>query len=339
MNFIIINKRKMNSSRLSTRFSKRSKNDKRSNSLVFLIIAILAGLNIYILWRVQRNIHIYRDNLTIPEITELALLVLMTVTLVAIVAFYFKLAIKERNLALAETQRAQETQDELLSLASHQLRTPATTVKQYIGMMMEGYSGKIMPQQQKMLKKAYNSNERQLETINQILCITRADSGRLELQKSYFNLNQLIEEIITELSDTIKEKQQKVTFKPNFVNLPVYADQTCIRMIVENLLTNASKYTHPEGTICIKTNKKDNRVILSVTDNGVGIKSEDKGKLFKKFSRIDNELSITSGGSGIGLYLDKILVEMHDGKITVDSKPKKGTTFNVLLPVQASRAR
>lgn len=321
----------------TTKSSKQSARGKRSNSLVYFVITIFALLNIYTLWQVQRNMHIYQNHFTIPEITELILLMLTTIVLILIVTFYFRLAIKERNLASAETLRAQESQDELLSLASHQLRTPATTVKQYIGMMLQGYSGKISPEQLKMLKKAYSSNERQLETINQILFITKADAGRLELQKSYFNLNQLIEETISELSNIFKERNQTITFKPNYVNLPVYADQTCLRMIVENLLTNASKYTHPEGIICIKTNRKEDKVILSVADNGVGIKNEDKSKIFKKFSRIDNELSIKSGGTGIGLYLDKILVEMHNGHITIDSKPKKGTTFNVFLPVQTSR--
>lgn len=238
-----------------------------------------------------------------------------------------------------ERFQTQTTKDELLSLASHQLRTPATAVKQYLGMILQGYAGKISDEQLKIIENAYKSNERQLETINQILYVAKADAGRLQLQKSYFNLNQLIEDVLSDISDTLKERRQKAEFKPKYVNMTVYADKQCIRMVVENLLTNASKYTHHGGKIVVSTTKKSNIAILSVTDNGVGIDFEDRSKLFKKFSRIDNELSIQAGGSGIGLYLDKLLVEMHSGHIRVVSQPKKGASFIVHLPVIASGAR
>jgi signal transduction histidine kinase len=110
-------------------------------------------------------------------------------------------------------------------------------------------------------------------------------------------------------------------------------------MVIENLLTNASKYTHTGGKIVIKTDRRDDMIILSVTDNGVGIKLEDRDKLFKKFSRIDNELSIKAGGSGVGLYLDKLLVELHGGHIKVASQPQEGTTFAVYLPVKHAKVR
>jgi signal transduction histidine kinase len=303
----------------------------KDNWKIFALILLMAVVSI--IWYIEKQNY---DNFSDQTINYLIFLISLGLMLVMIISILVQ---SLRNEKIISFQRFsdQNSKDELLSLASHQLRTPATAVKQYLGMLLEGYAGKLTKEQFEHIKKAYSSNERQLETINQILYVTKADAGRLQLQKSHFNLNQLVDEVLSELNNRYKEKDQKLVFKPKYVNITLYADKHCIRMVVENLLTNASKYTHRGGKVVIKTDKKPKIAILTVEDNGVGIGFEDRTKLFKKFSRIDNELSIEAGGSGIGLYLDKLLVEMHGGRISVVSEPNKGTLFSVHLPMRSKK--
>jgi len=310
-----------------------------TNAKIFvLVFGLLIAVIILLVWRVQHHILATNNNLGLSgaEKIEFILLAVLAVGFTIGSVLYLISVLNTQKLLNLERLSAQNSKDELLSLASHQLRTPTTAVKQYLGMIIEGYIGTLSKEQLRIIKRAYTSNERQIETIDQILYITKANAGRLELQKSYFNLNQIIEESISDLNSVIRERHQKVTFKPAYVNLPIYADRHCVRLVVENLLSNASKYSYSGGRITICTNRKDNTAILSVTDTGVGISSDDKNKLFKKFSRLDNELSVQAGGSGLGLYLGKTLVEMHGGRIRVASEMKKGSTFTVQLPSSPS---
>lgn len=256
---------------------------------------------------------------------------------IAITIFvYLLITSKALLIVKKEEGEAQRAKDELLSLASHQLRTPATAVKQYIGMLLEGYLGRLSPVQEDAVRKAYLSNDRQLETINQILYVSKADAGQLKLQKSTFNINKLIETAISDLKEVTDKRRHKVIFNKTVDPLLVYADANCIRMIIENLINNASKYTYKRGRIVITSGLKKDKLFFQVADNGVGIRVKDFSKLFKKFSRIDNELSIEAGGSGIGLYLDKLLVELHGGYLEVESELKKGSVFKVYLPKQTN---
>lgn len=242
---------------------------------------------------------------------------------------------RARAIVYAKRDEAQQAKDDLLSLASHQLRTPATAVKQYLGMMLEGYTGKLSKRQLPALQKAYVSNERQLETINQILYVAKADAGRLSIHPHYFDLNLLIDEIADDVTDSLETKQQTLQIEPSRKKIKLFADEACIRMVVENLISNASKYSHANTTISVKTGKTDQKAWIRVSDQGVGIDKADFDKLFKKFSRIDNDLALHVDGSGIGLYIDKVLIELHGGTIEVSSELGKGSVFTIYLPLKA----
>lgn len=255
----------------------------------------------------------------------------------AIAGFLFLIMLtRARAIVYSKQYETQQAKDDLLSLASHQLRTPATAVKQYLGMILEGYTGKVDKKQLPALQKAYASNERQLETINQILYVAKADAGRLSIHKSAFDINALVNDIALDLSDTLEANQQSVVIERMRKKQKVYADEASIRMVVENLISNASKYSREGGRITVKTGTNNNEVFVSVTDKGVGIAPEDFNKLFQKFSRIDNDLSLQVGGSGIGLYIDKVLIELHSGRIEVDSRPNVGSTFTIYLPKKSA---
>lgn len=252
---------------------------------------------------------------------------------VAIAGFLFLVMLtRARAIVYSEQNEAQQAKDDLLSLASHQLRTPATAVKQYLGMMLEGYTGKISKKQLPALQKAYSSNERQLDTINQILYVAKADAGRLSINPNNFDINYLVDDIGLEVSDSLEERGQSIKIERPSRKHKVYADEASIRMVIENLVSNASKYSTSGAEITIKTGTRGVETFVSITDQGVGIDEKDFDKLFKKFSRIDNDLSLQVGGSGIGLYIDKVLIELHGGHIDAKSKLGEGSTFTIFLP-------
>lgn len=238
-----------------------------------------------------------------------------------------------------ESQRLQQlieinrSKDEFIALASHQLRTPATAVKQYVGMILEGFAGDVTPEQRKFLVSAYDSNERQIQVVNDILRVAKLDLKKIVLKKEKVDIGKLMESILSDLDSQFAARGQDVQYRQAAHPLVLSVDSEYIRMALSNIVDNASKYT-PEGkqiTINIVSRPDMARVVVS--DQGVGIATEDLPKLFKKFSRIDNVLSVKVGGTGLGLYWSKEIIELHGGKVTVASKIGEGTTFTVGLPL------
>lgn len=223
--------------------------------------------------------------------------------------------------------------DEFVSLASHQLRTPATKVKMMLGMLLEGYHGKMSEPQKQVLQGAYDSNDGQIQVVNDLLHVATIDSAQMNLNLKPTDISALVKEVTAELKPVIEATNQ--TLKVQLPARPVeaWADPPRLRMVMENLLTNAHKYTPPKGKIWVRLQKRPKSFVLSVRDNGVGIAQKDQDKLFKKFSRIHNTLSAEGGGTGLGLYLSHKLVSLHRGTLNVSSKPGKGSTFSVEVPL------
>lgn len=223
--------------------------------------------------------------------------------------------------------------DEFISLASHQLRTPATGVKQYIGMVIDGFAGEISPTVRTLLQKAASSNERQLSVINDLLRVAQVDAGKVTVHTAPVNATQLIDDVLHEQSSKFTDRDQTVTFIKPKQSLRIAADATKIRMVIENLVDNASKYT-PEGKrITVRMARAGKMAKISVIDEGVGIPKEDVDKVFEKFLRLENPMSTAVGGTGIGLYWVKRVVELHGGDISVTSTLNKGSTFTITLPL------
>lgn len=257
-----------------------------------------------------------------------------TSMLIALVVFLL-LRSRAQELAVQKEQAVELAKDELLSLASHQLRTPATGVKQYVGMVLQGFAGKVPRAQKTLLEKAYASNDRQLNIINEILHLAKIDSGRIVLARQATDLNALVEDIVNEQQPDIKAAGHTLELhlpkRPMILNI----DGHTLRMAIENLLSNAIKYTPGGGTIVVRLQREEGLAHLSIQDNGIGIAPGDIDKLFKQFSRLPSELSLRVGGTGIGLYLARHLVELHGGRIAVDSAPGSGSVFTILLPLQS----
>lgn len=232
-----------------------------------------------------------------------------------------------------ELETIGHSKDEFVALASHQLRTPATAVKQYLGMVLQGYAGDITDMQADMLEKAFESNERQIQIINQILNAARVDTGRLVMVPITLDLRAMVRGVWSDMRSVFEQRQQHHSINLPRVPVMVSADQTYLRMAIENLLHNACLYTPSGGTITAKLSRAGGYCQLSIADTGVGIRKADFGKLFAKFSRIHNPLSVQAGGSGIGLYLASEIVRLHSGKISVESKIHQGSTFAISLPL------
>lgn len=246
---------------------------------------------------------------------------------------------RERKYARQKQQEVQTAKDDLLSLASHQLRTPATVVKQYVGMLLQGYGGQLSSQQVDMLSNAYESNERQLEIINQLLYVARLDAGRITLHKEKVDITRLMRAVAKDQTEAIKLRRHKVQFGIPRRSLMASVDPHYVRMVLENLLTNAIKYTPEGGVITLGLSRQGDMIEISVTDNGVGISPEVQANVFDKFTRIENELSTDVNGSGVGLYLTEQIVRLHEGTIEVESTPGKGSTFIVRLPRSAKQRK
>lgn len=237
---------------------------------------------------------------------------------------------QQRVEQLIELNRAKE---DFISIASHQLRTPATGVKQYLGMVVEGFVGEVPAPQLELLQQAYRSNERQLRIISDLLKVAQVDSGKMKLHRSNVNIDTLIKEVIQELRGTVRDREQTVELKerPDTVqNISVDAD--VIRMVLENIIDNASKYSPQGSTITVEISCDDEMLKVAIGDTGVGIDETDLPRLFEKFTRFDNILSTKVGGSGLGLYWAKRIVDMHGGRIEYSQNEPNGSIFTIVLP-------
>ncbi len=248
--------------------------------------------------------------------------------------------------AIVRERAIEGAKNEFLSLASHQLRTPATSVKQYLGMLDAGYFGNLNDEQKEALDIAYKSNETGISIINNLLNAAKLSLGKIELTIKNTQVDLIVEEVIDEYKVQLASKRQSITFSNRLRGRKARLDSTYIKTVIENLVDNAIKYS-PEGTVIrvhlavasvteLKGHpvaKRPKMLELSVSDSGVGISKGDIGKLFKKFSRLDNDFSATSEGSGLGLYWVKQVVMLHGGSVAVRSKQGKGSKFTMRLPL------
>ncbi len=220
---------------------------------------------------------------------------------------------------------------EFISIASHQLRTPATAIKTYTSMILDGYAGELSEKQLEFIRLAHDSNERQLRIVNDLLSVANLESNSLVMKRRTINLTGLIKDMAETFKGIINNRKQTLKLDLD-EDVIITVDSSYLRMVLENLISNASKYTEEGGKITVKLKEVGKTVKLSVSDTGIGIAPEDYDKLFKKFSRLENPSTGHVSGSGIGLYLAKQIIDMHDGTIEVQPVDPKGTCFLVTLP-------
>lgn len=232
---------------------------------------------------------------------------------------------------ITENRLLENAKNDFVAVTSYQLHTPATIVKQYATMLSEGYAGEMTAQQKNFLKTIYDSNERQIAIINDLLNIARIDSGNFHLNVQRTDMVAMLQQIKQEHAGKYKAKEQCHIFKPQYKKVFCDTDSDQIKMAIEKLLDNAHKYTPAKKTVRIELKRRRKGVSTMISDKGIGIPAKDIHKIFDMFSRIDNPAVLQEEGTGIGLYWAKKIITMHGGTIEVISEHNRGTTFVITL--------
>ncbi len=234
-------------------------------------------------------------------------------------------------------QKEEQERKEFVSNVSHELRTPLTSVKSYVEALSDGawQDKEIAPQ---FLKVVQDETERMIRMINDLLSLSRMDAGTTKLNLEYVNINELFNYILNRFDMIIKKeedpKKKKYTIERFFTkkDLWVEIDTDKFTQVIDNIMNNAIKYSPDGGVITARLLETHNHVIMSISDQGLGIPRKDLGHIFDRFFRVDKARSRKQGGTGLGLAISKEVVNMLGGQIWVDSVEGKGSTFYISLP-------
>ncbi|TGC08345.1 PAS domain S-box protein [Methanolobus halotolerans] len=233
-----------------------------------------------------------------------------------------------------EAENANRAKSEFLANMSHELRTPLNAIMGYSEILQDRNFGDLSQKQKKFAEHIHTSGKHLLELINNILDISKVESGKMEVHFRELQVLDTMRNVQNVISPLVKKKHIELKFSVDPDKLSLNADEIKFRQILYNLLSNAVKFTPEKGLIKVVARKKDNMAEISVTDTGIGISAEEQSKLFTPFHQIDSSISRKYQGTGLGLALVKRFVELHDGDITVESEPGKGSTFTFTIPIR-----
>lgn len=225
-----------------------------------------------------------------------------------------------------------ETKDEFISMASHQLRTPLTSVKGYLSMVLEGDAGKLKPQQQELLVQAFISSQRMVYLISDLLNVSRLRTGKFIIETKPTDLAEVVAGEVSQLQETANSRGLKLLYdRPEDFPL-LELDETKIHQVVMNFIDNAIYYTPSGGKIRIELEAKPTTVELRVIDSGIGVPKAKQHQLFSKFYRADNARRMRPDGTGLGLFMAKKVIIAQGGAILFNSTEGKGSTFGFVFP-------
>lgn len=234
----------------------------------------------------------------------------------------------------AELRAVDATKDEFISMASHQLRTPLTSVKGYISMVLEGDAGKVTPMQKRLLEEAFTSSERMVHLIGAFLNVSRLQSGKFMLETHETNLAEVIRQEVDGMRQIARSHGVSLTYRQPKVFPTLIVDEGKLRQVVMNFIDNAIFYSPDSTPVTVSARVEDGMVVVRVVDEGIGVPKAAQAKLFSKFFRADNARLQRPDGTGIGLYLAKRIVDEHGGSIIFESHRGKGSTFGFRLPIK-----
>lgn len=246
-------------------------------------------------------------------------------------------ATKELRASNAQLQRLDKAKDDFISMASHQLRTPLTSVKGYISMVREGDAGKITKAQDQLLDEAFTSSERMVHLINDFLNVSRLQTGKFLIDKRPVNLAKLIEQELDSLMTNAKSRNLTFMYSPPKDFPMLNLDEDKMRQVVMNFSDNVIYYSTEGTKVKVKLAVEGKDAVFTVTDTGIGVPRAEQSQLFNKFYRASNARKQRPDGTGVGLYLAKKVIDAHGGKVIFESTEGKGSTFGFRLPIDELR--
>jgi hypothetical protein len=227
-----------------------------------------------------------------------------------------------------------KSKNEFISLVSHQLRTPTTSINWYSEMLLDEEIGTLNEKQKEYLKEIHHGNQRMIDLVNALLSVSRIELGTFVIQSKTIDMAMIADDVLAELQTEIDKKglEFEKIYKNNIPGIK--NDKKLIWIIFQNLLSNAVSYTPPKGKISIKIKKIKTNIHIEIKDNGYGIPESAQPKIYTKFFRATNASAVKPDGTGLGLYITKSLVEALGGTISFKSKEGSGTIFYVNIPSQ-----
>lgn len=241
-----------------------------------------------------------------------------------------RLQLENQNKRLKELN---EIKNHFLSMVSHELRTPLMIIKESLSQVLEGLKGPLSKDQEEFLSMGLRNSLRLNQIVDDLLCISRIETGRMNIKRSRIDIIELVRHEVENHRIKSDEKKQTVGMSSEIESLFIYADPEKIQMIVTNLLSNAIKFTPVNGLINITIGTEEQQIFVKVKDTGPGIPQDSVIKVFDRFVRLNRTPLIGAPSTGLGLAIAKELVEMHQGKIWVESDGEHGSEFTFTLPL------
>lgn len=251
-----------------------------------------------------------------------------------------KEATNELRASNSRLREIDATKDEFISMASHQLRTPLTSVKGYVSMLLDGDLGRITAPQRQALEEAFDSSQRMVYLISDFLNLSRLQTGNFEIDYSKISLPEMLAEEIDQLRQSAKKRDILLLYQAPEKFPVAEADETKIRQVMMNFIDNAIYYSKPiGGEILITLDADQQNVRFCVKDNGIGVPKSVQKKLFTKFFRAENARKARPDGTGIGLYMSKRVILAHGGSVIFNSQENSGSEFGFSLPIKRTKVK
>ena len=244
-------------------------------------------------------------------------------------------ATKQLRRANSRLKELDQTKDEFISMASHQLRTPLTTIKGYLSMVLEGDVGPVSKNEKQMIQQAFDSAERMVFLIADLLNVSRLQSGKFVIENKPTDLDKMVDTQVKQLSETAKNHHLTLTYKKPDKFPMLNIDETKIQQVVMNFMDNAIFYTPSGGSIEVALEATPTEVTYTVTDTGLGVPKAEQHHLFSKFYRAGNARKMRPDGTGLGLFMAKKVIAAQGGAIIFRSTEGKGSTFGFSFPRHA----
>lgn len=300
-----------------------------------LPILLSLGLSFYLFYlkkTAQENLWGQAEITADSKLLPLSLYDILTFSLtlfLGLLCLRFVFAVNEKIKREKRLAQELESKGEVLSFASHELYSPTTNIRNTLSVILP----ELRPDYQKFAERALNSTDHLVKLIDTILTISRFEMGKVKLDIQKSQIEKLCQEVVNEFRPAAEGADLKLNFEAPVEAVAAFEfDPSRVREVLANLISNAIKYTHT-GRIEVKLESRGDEVTVSVRDTGIGVAAEDLGNLFNRFFRTETAEN-TQRGTGLGLYISRLIVEAHHGKIWVESQLNKGSTFSFSLPMK-----